>query len=291
MKSLRVIVNTHKRPAQALAVIECLRALASGEHRVSYVLAYDEEDRRSDLYFAVLQDQQLWADDVEWDVRPRPFSLQDCWNRNMVPPFEHDIYLPMPDDGFCGADNWDDRIVQVMSAAPRPDLAVIGWLDTACDNQLTVPIVARGWLEAMWPTPLMENATDAWFADTALSETWSFVFGFPPKRPRFLPLVTKPNNYNPLLAKYDADELWDGYAERRGARLYLADRIREQHGIPKPPHIGALLNGWAERDVRGREQLKIIQERMRNGGLDNQVDNSGQPGAVLNSPGTKPLFV
>jgi hypothetical protein len=48
---LKVIINTFKRPAQALAVIQCLRAMSSGKHEVKYVVAYDKEDWMTGQFF------------------------------------------------------------------------------------------------------------------------------------------------------------------------------------------------------------------------------------------------
>jgi hypothetical protein len=50
-KRLHKLINTFKRPAQALAVIECLRATSSGKHEVKYVVAYDKEDWMTDQFF------------------------------------------------------------------------------------------------------------------------------------------------------------------------------------------------------------------------------------------------
>src|SRR5262245_32285934 len=74
-----VIVNTARRPAQALAVIETLRALASGKHRIDYILGCDAEDPGTRRFFATTR---RWTADITIDCRPRPASLQEVWNRN-----------------------------------------------------------------------------------------------------------------------------------------------------------------------------------------------------------------
>lgn len=271
---LRVVLNTYGRPAQALAVMEGLRALASGLHEVSYVLAFDAEDAETHLFLNDIN----WAmpQGVTYDRRPRPASLQDCWNRNMVDPDEADIWLPFGDDNFCATPNWDDLIVQTLLGAPVPELAVLGWHDMANPGQLTVPIFAAGWLKAIAPEPALDTRYPFWGADTAISETWSYVFGMAVPRPEYLLLAGMPGRPNRALIDADADEIWDLYRGMRYARMATAARVRFAHGLPEPSNIAALADAWAARDDVGREHTRQLIEHLRNKRLDNQKDNFGQ---------------
>lgn len=270
MKHLRVIVNTHRRPAQALAVVECLRALSSGKHRVSYVLAFDQDDTPSQR---VLLRAEAEGENFTTDMRPRPASISDVWNRNLVDPDLADIWLVMPDDGFCAAPDWDDLIVRTMAEAPRPDLAVLGWNDQANPGLFTVPIVAAGWLKAIAPTPLLDPRFPFWFADTAISETWSYVFGVKPPCPEYLLLAGKPGNPNPTLLAEGGDKWWDLYASTRSERYGHAERIRRAQGIPAQKTLAALVAAWIERDDIGRRDTRELVERLRNEGLDNRGEH------------------
>lgn len=270
---LRVVINTHGRPAQALAVIECLRTLESGRHEVSYVLACDNEDVATSV---LLVSRGMCPPYVELDMRPRPASVQDCWNRNLVNPKHADVWFVMPDDLFCGAPNWDDLAVQTLALAPVPELAVIGWNDLSNPGQLTVPIVAAGWLEAIKPEPFYDPRFEFWFSDTAVAETWSFVFGMTVPRPSFLPLAGMPQRPNPLFLRDGADHLWDLYAATRINRLNTASRIRIAHDLPAPSNLQLLIDGWTERDEWGRRGARELRERLQNKALDNPLDNSGQ---------------
>jgi hypothetical protein len=65
--------------------------------------------------------------------------------------------------------------------APVPELAVVGWLDQANPTMFTVPIVSRGWLEATAPRPCWTRPGSP---TRPYSETWSYVFGMVPPRPK-----------------------------------------------------------------------------------------------------------
>lgn len=257
----KVVIVTHKKPLQALTVLGAMRALESGKHKVQYVLACDAEDHTSEV---LMRHEDTWNVDV--DLRCRPASVQDCWNRNMTDPSEADFFLNMTDDAFCAAPDWDEFIVQGTAAAPRPDLSVMGWHDLASPNNFTLAIVTAGWLRATGE-PLLDPRFDFWFSDTAIAETWSYVHGRVPPRPKYLLMAGKPGNPNPKLLKEGGDRLWDLYAKTRSDRIATAERVCKGLGLSSLPGRH-LISQWVARDAEGREDTRRLVARLTRGADD-----------------------
>jgi hypothetical protein len=67
-----------------------------------HVQRWDLGDIKTGGYLDRVSDEYL-PNDVQFDCRPRPTSLQDVWNRNLTDPSLADFWLPMPDGGFCAS--------------------------------------------------------------------------------------------------------------------------------------------------------------------------------------------
>jgi hypothetical protein len=258
----KVIINTFKRPLRAIAVAETLRAMKSGKHDVRFTIAYDQEDLNTGLFFQDLD----WLDDHEdigFDCQPRPDSLQDVWNRNLTG--DADFFLPMPDDGFCAAPEWDVAIVKMAAKYPDPRMVVMAWNDQANPGQLTVPIVSKGWLELLGKTPLLDPRFPFWFADTAIAETWSFITANGVPIPDYLLLAGKPGEPNPIMR--DVDLWWDLYAATRVERIELAEKIARKVGIETGiDDIQSVVAQWCQRDEDGRREAhKIVDQLVKTG--------------------------
>jgi hypothetical protein len=110
---------------------------------------------------------------------------------------------------------------------------------------------------------LLDTRFPFWFADTAISETWSYVFGMPVPCPEFLLLAGPPGVPNPRLLEEGADKWWDLYAATRVERMAVAHRVRWTHALPLPQNHNALSDAWAARDTQGREDTRKLVEHLR----------------------------
>lgn len=249
----RVVLNTHKRPASAISVLNLLRTMASGNHEIFYTMAYDKEDRvtgretdRGSILYGLVD---------EIDCHPRPENLLDIWNRNIPGKYNEDFYILTPDDAFCAAPMWDQFIVErAEEFGPLPP--VMGWNDQANPSQLTVPIFSKRWLDLI-ESPVMAPIYPYWFADTAINELYGFATGNFVPCFQYLLMTSMPGKPNPIIR--DVDLWWDVFAHTRQDRLREGRSIASKLGITvSEDRIREMLAGHAERDRSGRAETHKI---------------------------------
>jgi hypothetical protein len=101
----------------------------------------------------------------------------------------------------------------------------------------------------------------AWFSDTAIAETYSFITG------QGLPMLpinfaSKGGNWNPRLRKMRT--WWTHYGLTRDERLRTAERIRAELGLPTPSNILELVALWKKRDADGLPASEEIVRQIQN---------------------------
>jgi len=259
---IRVIVNTYRKPRQALAVIEVARNMASGNHEIEYILAYDNEDMESVEFF---HRHGLGYPHIWWDQKPRPRTTPDCWNRSMVPGTA-EIYVPLPDDGWIACPNWDEALVEFYYSYPDKRLFVTGWIDQANPSQLTNVIISDGWLRLLEGEPVYDNRFPFWFCDTAINELYAFIHGSGVPILQIMALAGKPFQPHPGLR--DMDIWWDLFGATRIERLATAARIRKACNKPEPSNLAKIVADCEDRDGRGRlDGHEIIRQMEEKGPL------------------------
>ena len=187
-----VILATRGRPRQALGVIEAMRLMQSGQHKVRVILACDEDDPADTAgFFSAYGDP-----DIVIECGPRPSGVGACWNR-AVEKADADILMTLTDDALLVTPDWDAIITHIFENHQwvHPELAMSALNDTANPGQATLFVFRRSWYDHCG---LFDERFPMWFSDTAISETYSFITG---QGMPMLPVtaVLKPGVFNPRL--------------------------------------------------------------------------------------------
>ena len=250
MTTIAVILATRGRPRQALGVIEAMRLMQSGQHKVRVILACDDDDPAdTEGFFSAYGDT-----DITIAVAPRPAGASACWNRCVPLATDADLLMTMTDDALIHTPDWDAIIVQGFDQFPwaAPEIAMAALQDSANPGQGTLFVFRPGWYARCG---LFDERFPFWFSDTAISETYSFITG------QMLPLVPvqaalKPGVYNPRLREMKL--WWTLYACTRLERLETARTARLAFGLEEPPNLNEIVSAWQKRDVNGLPDSEVI---------------------------------
>lgn len=238
-----VIIATRGKPEQARTVAGACLMMASGEHEVEIVISCDDDDPATIWYF---HDATNGGFPVVVNDAPRPPGITECWNRCIPGAVERgaDVIIALPDDGLMSCPNWDAHIARYMATSDTR-LGAMAMYDSANEGQATILLAHRHWIEL---AGFFDSRFYAWWADTAINETFSFVTG------RGLPIVgppgimTKQGNWNPRLT--EMKRWWNFYSASRRERLKVAEMIRAKLGLPTPD-LKTIVAQWEEHDRMG----------------------------------------
>lgn len=239
---IAVILATRGKPKRALGVIEAMRVMQSGENEVRVILACDDDDPADTAgFFSAYGDPQITI-----ACAPRPAGASACWNR-CVRLTDAEVLMTMTDDALIVTPNWDAGIAHIFTHHqwPHPEIAMSALQETANPGQGTLFVFRPSWFKHCG---LFDERFPAWFSDTAICETYSFLTG---DMIPFLPVhaALKPGEYNPRLREMKL--WWTLYAVTRLERLETARRTRSALGLPEPPNLEEIVSLWQQRDVRG----------------------------------------
>ena len=247
---LSLIVATRSKPLRAAAVIELARALASGEHEVSYTIAGDLD--QAELFQPIVK-HYPW---VRTDIAPRPPGPGQCWNR-VIASHPADLHLTFADDTFPITPHWDELCSRVIQGVPSArETGVFCWQDSANPQQATVFSIAQPWLE-LCNGIVFDERFPFWFSDTAINELHSYVTGHGVAQVHGLRVVNPPNVFNPRMR--DMELWWRLFAATRRERVATATAWREARNLPPLDNIEELLTAHQMRDQAGLpESEKIV---------------------------------
>ncbi len=240
-----ILIATRGHPERVAAVIGSARMLSSGQHDLEFLVACDDDD--------VLTPAYQFHGTVNLSIAPRPLGPGRCWNRCLALT-DAEVVIALPDDGIIATPHWDVICAQHF-ATVDPRLGVLAWSESNSPNQATVLMCHRKWIDQ---ARFLDERFPFWFADTAISETYSFVTGQLLAPHPGLQFVCRPGNSNPRMR--DMALWWGLFGATRAERLATAEKIREAIGWDAPPNLGELVAGWQERDRQG---LPLSQEIAR----------------------------
>lgn len=226
--------------------------MASGENELEFILACDDDDPGGSAgffreYIAASED---YVEEPEKEIRvsiqERPIGVAACWNSRLSET-DADAILILPDDGLICTPHWDTIINIATADEVMCDLDIACLDDMANPGQATLFVVGPKWLALTGPK-LLDERFPAWFADTAIAETYSFITG------HGLPVLnikvaTKPGGWNPRLREMKL--WWRLYARTRLERMATAERIRKKLGFAEPGNLKELVEMWEQRDIAG----------------------------------------
>lgn len=254
---IATIIATRGKPQQVIGVIESMRMLASGENELEFIVACDDDDPAHSHW---VLDSYAFPDGVRINSAPRPNGVGACWNR-CVALTDAEVLLTLPDDGIIATPKWDHCIAWAWRNHqwPHSDLKIASIRDSANPGQPTMFIFGKMWAEMVGH--LFDERYFAWFSDTAIAETYSFITGegFP-----VLPIdhVSRGGRWNPRLRKMKT--WWTHFGLTRNERLETARQIRQDLGLPEPVNLQELVNIWKKRDAEGLPSSEEIVRQMEN---------------------------
>lgn len=242
------VMATRGNPKRAAAVLECANSLASGGHKLDWVICCDHDDTTAGYFKANYPDVRLSVDESQPGVGA-------VWNRGALLHRNADYIAPFPDDSFPGLPNWDRTIV---NALPDPErIGVIAWNDTANPNQCTLPVITRGWFRH---AGLYDGRFPYWFYDTCVAELWTFVTGRTVEIPQALLLAARKGKTQGMR---ELSFWWDYYVFTRHERLAHAAQIRESLGLEMASDLIRLtVERWEARDELARPHLAEMEAGM-----------------------------
>lgn len=241
-----VIIATRGRPERVATVIGSARMLASGQHDLEFLVACDDDDQLTPAY--------QFHGKVNLSIAPRPLGPGRCWNRCLALT-EAEVVIALPDDGIIATPHWDIICAQHF-ATVDPRIGVLAWTESNSPNQATVLMCHRKWIDQ---ARFLDERFPFWFADTAISETYSFVTGQQLAPHPGLQFICQPGNSNPRMR--DMRLWWGLFGATRTERLATAEKIRQAIGWDAPPNLPEIIAGWQERDRHG---LPLSEEIARN---------------------------
>lgn len=248
--NLSIILATRGRPRQALGVIEAMRIMASGQHKLSFKIACDDDDPADTAGFFLTDFAAPYIGVYEWK---RPTGVGACWNR-VASLDDGDIIVALTDDAIIHTPNWDDIIARCFDKFPwaHPEVAMAALQDSANPGQATLFVFRPAWFRHCG---LFDERFPFWFSDTAIAETYSFITG---QGMALLPVnaALKSGVYNPRLREMKL--WWTLYACTRLERLEMARRTREALGLAEPPDLAYIVSQWQKRDVDGLPNSEVI---------------------------------
>jgi len=241
---IAAVMATRGNPKRASAVIECANALASGKHKIEWVVGCDVDDRGTNEFFFRNHPTIIMSHGVA------PIGVGSVWNRGAALS-DADIIAPFPDDSFPGLPDWDETICENLD----PDkIGVIAWNDTANPDQCTLPVITRKWFEL---AGLYDDRFPFWFYDTCVAELWTFVTGRPVSIPKRLLLAAKKGKTKSMR---ELPFWWGFYVHTRKERLEKAAEIRKQLGIELAPDLlRIVLENWEYRDSRAAQHFAALE--------------------------------
>jgi hypothetical protein len=243
---------TRGHPRRAAAVLEVAKALASGEHEITYIVGFDDDDIETRRHFAARNTELV-------SIGPRPDGVGAVWNRCVEAVGDADVYCPFPNDVFIGVPGWDYGIATYMAAYMKKDstAGILAWNDIATPKMCTLPIVSREWMKLLGGK-LYDERFPFWFYDTAIDEIFSFVTGeCVPIMEKLLLISNKGTTQN----MRDLPFWWDFYSATRSDRMAQAAQIRTACHIAIDNRLLDEIAGlWRSRDAIGRDKA-IVQEQ------------------------------
>lgn len=248
-----VIIGTRGRPRQCGAVIELLRAMASGLHQIQYVVSCDGDDSRTLDFFAA-----GW-DDITQCIARRTIGLGKVWNR-CIDHYEANIYMLIADDSFIACENWDEAMSWAIVQPNVAELGVFTMPDSANPGQATLFGVNKTWLD-LTEKPVLDERFPFWFADTAIQETYKFITGRGLPCVQALKQITPAGKYNPGIR--DLELWWDLFRATRKERKATAAMVRAKLGLPLP-EIDQIEAGFLRMEATGRAAIPGIMSKIEN---------------------------
>jgi len=253
---IAALIATRGKPQQVVGLIESMRTLATGEHELEFLVACDDDDVRTWEYLC----GDLRKPYVRLDVAPRPVSPSECWNR-LAKLTDAEALITLPDDGIIATPNWDHCINWAWRNHDwkHPDLKIGGLRDAANPGQPTLFVMGKRWIELVGH--VFDARYPAWFSDTAIAETYSFITG------QGLPMLpidfaSKGGQWNPRLRRMAL--WWTHFGMTRIERLDTARVIRKTLDLPEPSNLQELINLWKKRDVEGLPASEEIVRQIQN---------------------------
>lgn len=256
---IAVIIATRGRPQRAGGVIECARNLLSGRHDVEFIVALDDDDRRSVNYFGGSAPDPYWpgshtaVGNLTVFKQPRPIGVGDCWNR-AARAHKADFYLGLPDDAWICSPNWDAYMVNALlngidGHPSSAQLGIVSWYDALQPTIASIFGMTAAWVDANGF--VFDPRFPFWWGDSALVETAIFATGEGMPGTSSLQFASMPGNVNPRLR--DMELWWAFFGATRHERVETARKIARQAGLPAVDDyvMASLVAQCEERDAAG----------------------------------------
>lgn len=151
-------------------VVMGLQRLQSGLHDIQFIIGADHDDANTGAVIQELKNEAHVAS--AWDARS---TLGAVWNRLVAADKTADIVTLCSDRTFCITPGWDDVLADAVEK--RSDRVL--WWSSPGDNDHTLPILSKRWLEAAdytWGSDIFPF----WFSDTWGRELDRMIHGKPP---------------------------------------------------------------------------------------------------------------
>lgn len=217
-------------PAGLLSVVNSVAALASQRHRITHMIAIDEDDEST---ASALARFPAVGADVSVVRGARSRSIGEVVNR-MMAATPADVYVGVTDRTLLLTPRWDMILAQAVQQVPHG----VFWLTHPdLPKSCIFPVITRRWLDAAGE--VYTNYFPFWFDDTWIAEVWLFATG---TAPLMLPIQAYRQPHKTASLR-DLDFWYRFFFALRPMRTEAGRRIAAKLGLPAvdPARISQLL--------------------------------------------------
>lgn len=224
-----VIIPSRGRPLGLAAILGSLRALESGKHEVTYVVACDDDDPQT----AQLCEKLKEALPLKISVNPRPVSLGGLVNQVALQ-YPADVYTAVCDDVLCVTLAWDGVIAEAVEKKPYG----VFWWKNALPQEAFWAIVTETWRAAA--DGVFTDHYPFWYDDLCLVELWFMATNEDPQGLEIF-LVDLPKTTHRLRDIQFWREL---FTRTRAWRVKQGRDIAKKLGLPEPRLSAEFAKRW-----------------------------------------------